>query len=85
MTLKHHPRWLRPHPPWPWILQLQGAIIDIGYSPISTPVIAYPHQYDATTMGDNGSSTSIFGLFSNLTVCGAPVMTVEDVRVYLVD
>jgi hypothetical protein len=35
--------------------------------------------------GDISSSDSIFGLFSSLTVCGAPTVTAGDVRVYLVD
>jgi hypothetical protein len=34
--------------------------------------------------GDVSSSDSTFNLFSSLTICGAPVVTAGDVRVYLV-
>jgi hypothetical protein len=50
MTLERRPRRLQPHLPRPRLLRLQGAIIDIGYSSVSTPVIACPHRHDATTM-----------------------------------
>jgi hypothetical protein len=39
------------HSPRPQLLWLQGAIIDIGYSPISTLVIASLHRHNATTVG----------------------------------
>jgi hypothetical protein len=35
--------------------------------------------------GDASSSDSTFSLFSSLTVCGAPAVTVDDVRVYCVE
>jgi membrane-anchored protein YejM (alkaline phosphatase superfamily) len=47
------------------------------------------HNIYAITMlqlwRDISSSNSNFNLFSSLTVCGAPAVTAEDVRVYLVD
>jgi hypothetical protein len=49
------------------------------YSSVSTPVTTF-----AATAGDVSSSNSTFDLFSSLTICGAPAVTAEDVRVYLV-
>jgi hypothetical protein len=44
----------------------------------------HSRHHDAATVGDIGSSNSTFDLFSSLNVCGAPAVTVGDVRVYLV-
>jgi hypothetical protein len=44
----------------------------------------HSRHHDATTVGDVSSSDSTFDLFFSLTICGAPAVTVGDVRVYLI-
>jgi hypothetical protein len=74
------PRLRRPRPPRP---RHQWAIICMWYSSISAPVIAYTSSRRCNC-GDVSSSNFTFDLFSSLTVCGAPVVTAGDARVYLV-
>jgi hypothetical protein len=42
-------------------------------------------HHDTATMEDVSSSDSTLDLFSSLTICGAPAVTVRDIRVYLID
>jgi hypothetical protein len=74
------PRLRRPRPPQP---RHQWAIICMWYSPVSAPIIAYTSSRRCNC-GDVSSSNFTFDLFSSLTVCGAPVVTAGDARVYLV-
>jgi hypothetical protein len=41
-------------------------------------------HHGAATAGDVSSSDFTFDLFFSLTVCGAPAVTAEDIRVYLI-
>jgi hypothetical protein len=84
MTLEQHPPRLRSHSPLPRLLRLQRAIIDFGYSPVSTPVIAFRTDTMQQLWGDNGSSAFTFGLFFSLTICSASAMATGDVSIYLV-
>jgi hypothetical protein len=43
------------------------------------------HLITTLQLRDVSSLDSTFGLFSSLAVCGAPVVTVGDIRVYLID
>jgi hypothetical protein len=66
---------LRPHPPRPRLPRLQGAIIYMWYSSISAPVTAH-----APSQRYNCGGCQFVGfyldLFSSLTICGAPTVTV---------
>jgi hypothetical protein len=50
---------------------------------VSTPVTIYASSQHCNC-GDVSSSDSTFNLFSSLTVCDAPVVTVGGIRVYLI-
>jgi hypothetical protein len=42
----------------------------------------HSRHHDAVTAGDVSSSDSTFDLLSSLTICGAPVVTVEDISIF---
>jgi hypothetical protein len=68
---------LRPRPPRPQLPWLQGAIICMWYSPVSTPVTAFVPLRRCNCGGMSVRRIFTFDLFFSFTVCGALAVTVK--------
>jgi hypothetical protein len=74
----------RSRPPRPRLPRHQRTIIYMWHSSVSTPVTAFAPSQRCNCGGMSVRRILPLTYSSSLTVCGAPAVTAEDVRVYLV-